>query len=102
MKIFRCSSLLAFALWHVGCCDGERVGAPKQHDGGLSNEEAPYDEKTYIRDETKSIVRIAVYAPNSFIASSNSKSPHRSDHSVSLCDPILRWKATPSQTGKER
>ena len=63
MKIFRCSSLLAFALSHVGCCTGARVGASKQQEGGLSNEVAPYEEKTYIRDESKSIVRIAAHAP---------------------------------------
>jgi hypothetical protein len=62
MKIFGCSSLLAVALWHVGCRTGARVGASKQQEGGLSNEVAPYEEKTYIRDESKSIVRIAVHA----------------------------------------
>jgi hypothetical protein len=59
MKIFRCSSLLALALWHVGC-DGARVGAPKQQEGSFSNEVAPYEEEMYIPDESESYVRIAL------------------------------------------
>jgi hypothetical protein len=101
MKIFWCSSFLTFALWHLGC-EGSRVGAPKQQEGGLSNEKASYNNKAHIRDDTKSFVRIAVHAPNLNIASSNSNNPHRLSHSVSRCDPILRWKVTPSQTGTER
>ena len=62
MEIFSCRSLLAFALWHVVFCTGARVGASKQQEGDLSNEVAPYEEKTRIRDDTKSIVRIAAHA----------------------------------------
>jgi hypothetical protein len=56
MKIFRCSSFLALALWHLGC-KGAIVGALKQQEGGLSNEQASYNEKARIRDDTKSFVR---------------------------------------------
>ncbi len=62
MKIFSCRSLLAFALWHVVFCTGVRVGVSKQQEEDLSNELALYKEKTRIRDDTKSIVRIAVHA----------------------------------------
>ena len=81
MKVSRCSSLLAFALWHLGC-DGARVGVPKQQEGGLSNGLAPYEEKKYIRDESESVVRIAVHAQILPVASSNLYSPHRLNHSV--------------------
>jgi hypothetical protein len=60
MKIFECSSFLAFALWHLGCKEAI-VGAPKQQEGGLLNEEASYNKKARIQDDTKSFVRIAVH-----------------------------------------
>ncbi len=101
MRIFECSSFLAFALWHLGC-EGARVGAPKQHEGGLSNEEASYNEKVRIQDDTKSFVRMAVHALIFSIASSNLNSPHRLNGFISLCDSILRWKVTPSSMGTER
>ena len=55
-------SLLALAMWHLGCgCDGARVGPPKVQEEGISNEVAPYEAK-YIQDETKSIVRLTLNA----------------------------------------
>ena len=60
MKIPRHISLLALAIWHLGC-DGASAGAPKEQEEGLSNEVAPYEEK-YIQDETKSIVSVTLNA----------------------------------------
>jgi hypothetical protein len=63
MKVSQGNSILALALWHVGC-DGARVGAPKQQEGSFSNNVAPYnyrldnEETIFIPDESESYVRI--------------------------------------------
>jgi hypothetical protein len=56
MKISGCSSILALALWHVGC-HGATVGVQKQQEGGVSNEVASNEEMMYIPNESESYVR---------------------------------------------
>ena len=100
MKVSRCSSLLALALWHVSC-DGTIVGAPEQPEGSFSTEVAPYEGKMNVPDESESYVR---ELPRELYALCVIELDHLSSlecFRITLSSDFRR-KAIPSHTGTEK